>query len=213
MPMSKYESDAQLVKRVLKGDQQAFARLLERYKDAIYNLCYRMLGSPQEAEDASQETFLRLYASLGNYDSKRKFSTWALRIATNYCIDRLRRRHQGSVSLDTMPQDQEENSEPLIATLVSGELLPEEQLLRGEQSDEIERALQKLSPLYRTVLVLRYVEELSLDEIAEVLDIPVATVKTRLHRGREALRKALQQVEQSEHEEAADRQRMAGVSG
>jgi RNA polymerase sigma-70 factor (ECF subfamily) len=177
--------EANIVKRAQKGDQIAFAELVELYKDKLYNLSFRMLGNPHDAEEMAQEAFLRAYANLKKYDSRRKFSTWLYRIATNCCIDRLRKK-KAAYSLDS-PLDEEEGSD-LYAVIPSQETLVEEKVVKRESRLELQGAIEQLPPAYRAVVILKYIEDLSLQEISEVLSVPVATVKTRLHRGREALR-------------------------
>jgi len=177
-----------IVTRVLAGDVEAFAELIDRYKVAVYNLCARMLGDPTEAEDAAQEVFVRAYTQLKSYTPGRKFSTWILSIASHYCIDLLRRR-KPSVDLDTIAfwkqSDQPE---------------PEERALTGEVRDEVRALLNKLPDKYRGVTVLRYWNDLSYDEIAQATGLSVATVKTRLFRARELLAKELEKQRQSENQ-------------
>ena len=174
-----------IVSRVLAGDVEAFAELIDRYKVAVYNLCARMLGDPTEAEDAAQEVFVRAYTQLKSYTPGRKFSTWILSIASHYCIDMLRRR-KPSVDLETIAfwkqSDQPE---------------PEERALTGEVRDEVRELLNKLPDKYRGVTILRYWNDLSYDEIAQATGLSVATVKTRLFRARELLAKELERQRQS----------------
>lgn len=168
-----------IVTRVLAGDTEAFAELINRYRVAVYNLCARMLGDPTEAEDASQEVFVRAYTQLHSYQPGRRFSTWILSIASHYCIDLLRRR-KPVVDLDAIAfwkqSDQPE---------------PEERAMTGETRDEVRDLLNKLPEKYRGVTILRYWQDLSYDEIAHATDLSVATVKTRLFRARELLAKEL----------------------
>ena len=172
------EEESILVQRTLAGDQVAFTCLVETYQNSVYNLAYRMLGDPAEAEDAAQETFLRLYTRLGTYDPRRKFSSWILSIASHYCIDRLRRRKHTQVSLDDTSS---------WRWLPSREEAPEESALRGEQSEEIRQLLGQLPPHYRAVMVLRYWHDMSYEEIAAILGATQGTVKSRLHRARNML--------------------------
>jgi RNA polymerase sigma-70 factor, ECF subfamily len=175
-----------IVSRVLAGEVEAFAELIDRYKVAVYNLCARMLGDPTEAEDAAQEVFVRAYTQLRSYTPGRKFSTWILSIASHYCIDMLRRR-KPSVDLDAIAfwkqSDQPE---------------PEERALTGEVRDEVRELLNKLPEKYRGVTILRYWNDLSYDEIATATGLSVATVKTRLFRARELLAKELEKQRQSQ---------------
>ncbi|GJM79301.1 MAG: RNA polymerase sigma factor SigW [Paenibacillus sp.] len=181
--------DARLVKLARKGDQGAFAELVDLYKDKLYHLAYRMLSNRHEAEDIVQETFLRVHKNWIRYDDKQKFSTWIYRIATNLCIDRLRKR-KPSYYLDAEMNDQEGMDG---YTLIPGdERTPESEYLLSETQQTIHQAIDGLPAKYKSVIVLRYLQEMSLQEISEVLDMPVTTVKTRVHRGREFLRKKLE---------------------
>ncbi|UOF91938.1 RNA polymerase sigma factor SigW [Fodinisporobacter ferrooxydans] len=183
-------SEIKLIKRAKRGDQQAFAEIVERYKDKLYNVAFRMLGNRQEAEDAVQEAFLRAYANLKTYDSSYKFTTWIYRIITNLSIDRLRKRKIDE-SLDAA-NDPDEIS--LYHTISSDELTPEEEIVRSETQDEVQSAILQLPPAYRATILLKYVHDRSVQEISEILRIPAATVKTRLHRGREALKGILEEI-------------------
>ncbi len=158
-----------------RGDQVAFCRLVEAYQGPVYNLCYRMLGNAAEAEDAAQETFVRMYTKLNTYQPDRKLSSWVLSIASHYCIDRLRRRRFNWLSLD---------DEPVATALPSGERGPEDEVLREEQRDELQKLVEQLEPAYRVPLILRYWNDLSYQEIAEVMGLSVQAVKSRLHRAR-----------------------------
>ena len=176
------------IEQVLKGDQSAFSDIVNLYQHKLYQICYRMLGNKQEAEDIAQEAFIRAYVNLHSFDQKRKFSTWLYRIATNLCIDRIRKKKPdyyldaevaGTDGLDMYSQ------------LAADEALPEEQLEKMELQERIQYEISRLPEKYRSVIVLKYIEELSLQEIGEILDMQTGTVKTRIHRGREALRKQL----------------------
>jgi len=158
-----------------RGDQAAFARLVGAYQGPVYNLCYRMLGNAPEAEDAAQETFLRMYTKLHTYQPERKLSSWVLSIASHYCIDRLRRRRGQWLSLD---------EEPVAATLASPNRGPEDLALRSESRDEVQRLVDMLPAAYRVPLVLRYWYDLSYVEIADMMGLTVQAVKSRLHRAR-----------------------------
>lgn len=173
------EPDRLLVQRALAHDQQAFGELVKTHQSAVYNLCYRMLGERGEAEDAAQETFLRAYSNLDRYDAERPFKTWILSIASNHCIDRLRKRRLVWLSID----------EPLPAhpALSSDEVEPEDAVIMNERSMMIQQMLAELSPEYRAAVVLRYWYDLSYTEIAEMLNTTESAVKSRLFRARQAL--------------------------
>lgn len=186
--------EAFLIGRATAGDQAAFGALVERYQNAIYNLAYRMLGSPEEAEDAAQEIFVRVYRQLARYDAERRFSTWVLTIATNFCIDQLRRRRMQLVPL-----------EQIVPWARSRETGPEGQSLDREARDEMQGLLRELPEKYRAVLILRYWQDLSCAEIAEILKLPEGTVKTQLHRARKALGRLLAEQGQREEQNALSR--------
>ncbi len=157
------------------GDRQAFAQLVSVYQGPVFSLAYRMLGNAVEAEDAAQETFVRMYTKLHTYQPERKLSSWVLSIASHYCIDRLRRRHGDWLSLD---------EEPVAAVLPSRALGPEELAQRAEVRDDVQRLVDQLPPAYRVPLILRYWHDLSYAEIADVMGLTVQAVKSRLHRAR-----------------------------
>jgi RNA polymerase sigma-70 factor, ECF subfamily len=180
--------EEKLVKKIKKGDRDAFAQLVELYKDKIYQLAYRMVGNKQEAEDIAQEAFLRVFANIDQYDPGYKFSTWIYRIATNLSIDHLRKRKQ-VYSIDRQGDGTDDiDWHERIADQAPN---PEEQLVKGELQEQVQQALSNLTPKYRSIMILRYIEDLSLQEISEVVKLPVTTIKTRIHRGREALKQKL----------------------
>lgn len=171
-------SDVELVQIVLAGKQDAFAILVERYKDAVQNLAYRMLSNITEAEDITQEVFVRAYTQLATYKPAHKFSTWLLSIASHLAIDQLRRRRFLALPLEDVPFLE------WITDLGAG---PEQSALAGEQQDEIQAYLGRLHSKYRAVIVLRYWYDLSYEEIAAALHLTQPLVKARLHRARELL--------------------------
>ncbi len=172
------QQEQRWVEAARAGDKTAFSHLVEAYQRPVYNLAYRMLGNPQEAEDAAQETFLRAYARLGQYDPKRKFSTWILSIANHHAIDRLRKRRATFVSID---------DNPVLQNLEGDAPRPENEALAMERSREMQALLIKLDPQYRTPLILRYWEGYSYDEIAQAMDISTSAVKSRLFRARKQM--------------------------
>lgn len=180
--------DNKLIDKVKSGDNQAIAKLINLYKDKIYFLGYRMLGNKEEAEDICQETFIRVYTNIDKYDNKHKFSTWVYKIATNLCIDRIRKNKKTIFSLDNNGDDENIDWHSIVPD--SG-LNPEEETILNEQKHLIQVSFEKLPVKYRAIMTLRYVDELTLQEISEVLDLPVTTIKTRLHRGREHMRNNL----------------------
>jgi RNA polymerase sigma-70 factor, ECF subfamily len=181
--------EQRLVRLARKGDTRAFAEIVDLYKDKIFHLAYRMLSNRHEAEDVVQDTFLRVYRNLDRYDETQKFSTWIYRIGTNLCIDRLRKR-KPNYSLDAEMNDQEGIDG--YAMIPSDDRTPETYLLVSETQKMVHEAIESLPAKYKTVMVLRYLKDMSLQEISDVLDMPVTTIKTRVHRGREFLRKKLE---------------------
>ena len=179
------------ISQVKKGDQNAFAEIVEIYKDKVYQLCYRMLGNRHEAEDIAQEAFIRAYVNIHSYDLNRKFSTWLYRIATNLSIDRIRKK-KPDFYLDAEVAGAEGLT--LYSQVAADVALPEDQVESLELQETIQKEILKLPEKYRAAIVLKYIEELSLKEISEILELPIGTVKTRIHRGREALRHQLRHV-------------------
>jgi RNA polymerase sigma-70 factor (ECF subfamily) len=172
------DSDDVFVLRAIAGDGTAFVTLVERYKRAVYSLAYRLLGNAADAEDAAQETFVRAYTRLNTYQPGSRFGSWLLSITSHWCIDFLRRRR--AVSLDEM------EVRP-VADLISDH--PESLALQSERRDEVQRWLNTLPDPYRSVLVLRYWQELSYSEISDATGLPVSTIRMRLFRARQLLAK------------------------
>lgn len=172
-----YQADeASLIDQAVDGNQDAFSQLMHRYAGAVYSLAYRMLGNGHDAEDASQEIFLRAYAHLARFDQSRRFSTWLLSIASNYCIDRLRRKRFSWLTLDDV-----------AFSLPSTQHGPEQRAELAEQRTAVQQALQDLPEGYRLVTILRYWHDMSYQEIAEATGLTESTIKTRLHRARHML--------------------------
>ncbi|SDN54134.1 RNA polymerase sigma-70 factor, ECF subfamily [Fictibacillus solisalsi] len=183
-----------LVTQVKSGNREAFEGLVEIYKDKIYRLCYRMVGDRHEAEDLAQEAFVRAFVNIDKYSGSYKFSTWLYRIATNLCIDRLRKR-KPDYSMDAEIPGTE--GATLYSQVADADPLPEEEVEEREKRDHLQQEIMKLPEKYRTAILLKYIEDMSLEEISSVMDLPVPTVKTRIHRGREALKKAYKKVAKS----------------
>ena len=174
----------------LEGDHR---RLYERYKDRIYNVCYRITGNPSDALDASQETFGILFRRLGEFRFESRFSSWVYRIAVNASIDvRRRQRSRRLASIEALQDSTEERGKYELADPAVE--MPSASASRHELEAEIQRAISRISPKYRTVIVLRYIENLSYEEVAETLQISLGTVKSRLARAHEALDKELTPV-------------------
>lgn len=173
--------EKQLVAQAQLGSDEAFTALVETYQTHVYNLCYRMLGEPESAEDAAQETFLRAFQHLQRYDHGRPFGTWLLSIAAHYCIDRLRRR---KFSLTSFDADEDGRTLELPDPAAPS---PELETVRREQKAAMQGLLQQLNSVDRAAIVLRYWHDCSEVEIAAALNLTVSAVKSRLHRARREL--------------------------
>ena len=180
--MEEQGDEAQWIEAATRGDHEAFACLVTAYTNPVYNLAYRMLQNRPEAEDATQEIFLRGYNKLASFDRSRRFVAWLLSIAAHYCIDELRRRKGVQLPLDDLAF--------AVPSTAPG---PESSALQNEQRQAIAQAMAALPATYCLVAVLRYVNELSYEEIAAVTELPETTVKTRLFRARRLLQTLLTQ--------------------
>ena len=181
--------DELLIRRAQRGDADAFEQLLLEHQKNVYNLCYRMAGNPDDAMDLSQETFLRAWRCLDQYQFASAFSTWLYRLCSNICIDFLRRRRrQQTVPLTFEDADGEEQT----YAVPDAQPLPEEQVELKLMRETLAAAMAQLLPEHRAVLQLRVVNEMSYEQIADVLDIQIGTVKSRLSRARNQLKKILE---------------------
>ena len=178
------EQEAQIVQRVLQGDVNAFEKLVLEYEKSVYAITQRMTGNAEDAADMTQETFIKAYNSLSSFRGDSKFSVWLYRIATNVCLDFLRSRsRKPTVSLSVEDDDGEE----VELDIADESQSPERLLERGLTRDAVRRGLNALSPEYRQILLLREIQGLSYEEIADVLRIEVGTVKSRIFRARKRL--------------------------
>jgi RNA polymerase sigma-70 factor (ECF subfamily) len=182
------ESDSILINQAKSGDDQAYEQLLKKYRNSVYNLVYRMVRDAEEAEDLTQEAFIKAFNSLAQFNEEYAFSTWLYKIATNNCIDFFRKRKLQTLSLDKPIQYKDSE---LHHEIPDPELNPEKNILATERSSIIREAIETLPEKYYTAIVLRHTEEKSYEEIAEILKLPIGTVKARIFRAREMLNKAL----------------------
>jgi len=179
--------DYELVKIALKGDEKAFARLLSRYKDAIYFMLLKMVNNRSDAEDLTLEAFGKAFKNLHQYSPIFAFSTWLFKIASNNCIDFLRKRKGVTISIES--NEQNENGEHI--KLKSKELNPEEKLIRMQKAILLRKVVRRLKPRYQTLVELRYFKEFSYEEISKELNLPLGTVKAQLFRARGMLFKLI----------------------
>ena len=178
-----------LIRRAAEGDERAFEELLLAHQKHVYNLCYRMTGNPDDALDLSQEAFLRAWRSLGQFQFDSAFSTWLYRLTSNVCIDHLRRQRRQQHDSLTVQEDGSEQKEYAVPDPAP---LPEEQVIFNETSERLRAAMRALPEEFRQILELRVVDDRSYEEIAEILDIRVGTVKSRLSRARLQLKKLME---------------------
>ena len=178
-------TDEELVRRSKEDDERAFGELVSRYESKVYSLALRMVRNPEDAEDVLQDTFLRAYRGIKSFQGASTFSTWIYRITANSALMRLRKKQLPTVSIE----DQDERETPInIADWTPG---PVEQLMTQELQQEMDAAIGSLPPEFQQVFILRDVEEKSNAEVAEILDLSVAAVKSRLHRARLKVRNRL----------------------
>jgi len=194
----KAQYDFLLVGLALTGDEKAFAKLMSRYKDAIYFMILKMVNNKNDAEDLTLEAFGKAFKNLHQYSPNFAFSTWLFKIATNNCIDFLRKRRGVYVSIENN-HDNGDNDPPL--KLRSSEPDPEEKLIRIQRAVLMRKIVHRLKPRYRILVELRYFREYSYEEIAKELNLPLGTVKAQLFRAREMLFKMIESTEIDEHEE------------
>lgn len=194
----KAQYDFLLVESALRGDEKAFAKLMSRYKDAIYFMLLKMVNNKNDAEDLTIEAFGKAFKNLHQYSPNFAFSTWLFKIATNNCIDFLRKKKGVFISIENN-QENGENDQPI--KLKSGDPNPEEKLIRIQKAILMRRIVHRLKPRYRVLVELRYFREFSYEEIAKELNLPLGTVKAQLFRAREMLFKMIESTEIDDHRE------------
>lgn len=192
MPIDRQESaeEAKLIARSLKQDSDAFGQLIERYATVIVNLAYRMVGDRTEAEDLAQETFVAAFKSLSTFRAESKFSTWLYRIAANKCKDWLRVKRPGQGVHDA-------DGEDVLDDRMAEERTPERLLSQQQVAAQLDRAIQRLPPLYREAFVLKHVEGLSYEEMQEILSVNTDTLKMRVYKGRLQLSRELAELKEA----------------
>ena len=184
--------DQEVVELAKAGKETAYRELLRRYERPVFSLIFRMVRDRSLAEDLAQETFVKVLNALGSYRPEYKFSSWIFKIANNAAIDQLRRRELDTLSLDGSPEARTADEIEATALQATDRTeSPLEELESRETGAAIERAIGRLRPEYRTCILLRHVEGRSYEEIAEVMDLPLGTVKTYIHRARLELREYL----------------------
>lgn len=178
------QEEAQVIERILKGDINAYEQLVTQYEKSVYNLALRMTDNPEDAADMAQEAFIKAYNNLSSFRGDSKFSVWLYRIVSNVCLDFLRKQsRRPSVSLSV----EDDDGEDVQLDVPDESMSPESQLERKLTRESVRRGLAQLPEDYRQILLLRELQGLSYDEISQVLNIGVGTVKSRIFRAREKL--------------------------
>ncbi|TKB71805.1 MAG: sigma-70 family RNA polymerase sigma factor [Nitrospira sp.] len=185
------DDEAKLIARSLKQDSDAFGQLVDRYATVIVNLAYRMVGDRTEAEDLAQETFVAAFKALPRFRAESKFSTWLYRIAANKCKDWLRAKRPGQGGQDV------DVDEVLDAGVAAEERTPERLLSQQQVAEQLDRAIQRLPPLYREAFVLKHVEGLSYEEMQEIVGVNADTLKMRVYKGRLQLSRELAELKEA----------------
>mgnify|MGYP002783725073 CR=1 FL=1 len=187
--------DADLVARALEGHEDAYRELVRRYERPVFSLVYRMVRDREQAEDLAQETFIKVLNNIEKYSPEFKFSSWILKIANNLAIDALRRRRLDTISIDgaANASSAAEVEATSIQLADDGENALDE-MANKELGSAIEVAIGRLRPMYRSCILMRHVDGRSYEEIAQLLDLPLGTVKTYIHRARHELRTALEHL-------------------
>ena len=188
-------SDPDLVGLCKRGDERAAAELLRRFERPVFSLIYRMVRDRELAEDLAQEAFVRAFNNLARYDPSFKFSSWLFKVAYNLTIDHLRKKRLDTISIHGSPSAVTREAQAATAiALESPDERPDDELISREIGSEIELAIGELREEYRSVIILRHLEGRSYEEISEIMDVPLGTVKTYIHRARKELQDQLQHL-------------------
>ena len=186
------EEDRKLIERARQGDERAYRALVKKYERPVFNICLRMMRDRDAAEDLAQDAFIKVFSMLERYNPTYAFSSWLFKITSNLCIDSMRKRR-----IDTLPMDEPIRSErgEFKRQYAAPEDTPEKIVVTDERMKMLTDAIDLLPPHYRIMIVLRHQEDLSYEEIAETLEVPLGTVKARIHRAREMLKRRLENTE------------------
>jgi RNA polymerase sigma-70 factor (ECF subfamily) len=183
------EEDKELIVLAQKGDERAYRTLLTKYERAVFNICLKMVRNREEARDLSQEAFMKVFSMLDRYNPSYAFSNWLFKITSNLCIDSMRKRRVSTLPMDEPIQSSKGEFERQYASPTD---TPDKTLAKKERMALLARAIDSLPDHYRIMIVLRHQQDLSYEEIAETLDVPLGTVKARIHRAREMLKSRLE---------------------
>ena len=173
------EEEQLWIRQVLAGDKQAYANIIDKYKNQLYATILRMTKNPQDAQDLVQDAFIKVYRNLDKYDASGSFSGWLYRVAINHCMDEFRKKRYSTVQVE------------IDETKVVNREHPEVVFLKKEKSRQLERLIATLPEDERLIILLRYVNEISYEEISEVMDVPLSTVRNKLHRAKKKMRETV----------------------
>lgn len=187
------KDDLELVKRAKDNDPKAFEKLLNKYRKSVYYMLLKMVNNADDADDLTQEAFAKAFNSLHKFDSKYAFSTWLFRIATNNCIDFIRKKRIQTVSIDTSYENDDGDS--MTFDIKDNNLSPDDIMLKKQRKEYLKKAVARLPAKYKRLVELRYFQELSYDEVATELELPLGTVKAQLFRARELLHQELKHMQ------------------
>ena len=191
MDDEKRKEEKRLIEQALGGHEKAYESLLNKYRNLVFSIMLKMVRNKQEAEDLAQEAFMKAFSSLATFNDEFAFSTWLMKIASNNCIDFLRKRKLRTYSIHEPVQYKDEKIE---IDIPDHDPTPEKTLIQSERNRMIEETIQALPERYRYVIILRHKEEKSYEEIAEIMNLPLGTVKAQIFRAREILNKNLKEI-------------------
>ena len=186
---SKAQEDYHLVQKAKEKDQQAFAKLMSRYRESLYYTIFKMVQNTEDAEDLTIEAFSKAFARLESYTPQFAFSTWLFKIASNHCIDFLRKKRIKAISINQTGRG--EDGDQFEIPIKDDQLNPEQQMQRSQSINQVRAVVDQLKPHYKRMIELRYFEEKSYEEIAEEMNLPLGTVKAQLFRAKDLLQELL----------------------
>ena len=185
--------DKKLIEKAAGGDVEAFEKIIEEYQNIVYSIALRMAGNETDAFDMAQEVFIKLYRNLSKFDGRSKLSTWIYRVASNTCLDELKKRKRIRDNTKSLNEEFETADDSVVLEIKDTKPLPEEEIENSELKETLNSAILKLSDQHKEVIILRDIEGFSYEEIADITNNSVGTVKSRLSRARAALRKILKE--------------------
>ena len=188
---SEEKTDYELIDEAIDGNEASYGIIMERYKNSLHGIIYRMVRNQEETQDLVQEAFIKAYKALRTFNKQYSFSTWLFKIASNNCIDQLRKKRLSTISIDA-PSETMDGS--ITQDIPDSTYNPEKDIIRNEVINTIHHTIDQLPKKYREVINLRHKQDKSYEEIAKELDLPIGTVKARIFRAREILKKSLREL-------------------